>query len=124
MFWQTQFYKTSEPFLILSHNLSFIFNTLFVSGRALDRIDRNILNLLQTDGGLTNTQLAKQVHLSPSACNRRVQRLQADGIIEGRVALIRQELVGKPTNVFVEVSLDSQKNVMASHDDQVFHLPI
>ena len=73
----------------------------------LDRIDRNILNLLQTDGGLTNTQLAKQVHLSPSACNRRVQRLQADGIIEGRVALIRQELVGKPTNVFVEVSLDS-----------------
>ena len=74
----------------------------------LDKTDRNILNLLQTDGGLTNAQLAERVNLSPSACHRRVQRLEASGIIEGRVTLIRQELVGKPTNVFVEVSLNSQ----------------
>ena len=75
----------------------------------LDRTDRAILNLLQGDAGLTNAQLAERVSLSPSACHRRVQRLEASGVIEGRVTLIRQESVGKPTNVFVEVSLDSQR---------------
>ena len=74
----------------------------------LDSIDRNILNLLQTNGDLTNAQLAERVKLSPSACHRRVQRLEANGVIEGRVTLVRPELVGKHTTVFVEVSLDSQ----------------
>lgn len=75
---------------------------------ALDEIDRKILNLLQADGRMTNAELAGRVNLSPSACLRRVQILEQSGIIDGYVMLIRQEAVGKPTNVFVEITLNSQ----------------
>ena len=75
---------------------------------ALDRIDRRILNKLQRDGRMTNADLALAINLSPSACFRRVRRLEADGVIERYVALVNQKAVGRPTNVFVEVSLTSQ----------------
>lgn len=74
----------------------------------LDKTDRKILNLLQADGRITNAALAEKVNLSTSACLRRVQRLEESGIIEGYVMLIRQEAVGKPTSIFVEISLGSQ----------------
>ena len=75
----------------------------------LDRIDRQILALLQRDGRLTNAALAEQVHLSASACLRRVQRLERDGVIAGYVAVLDPGRVGRGTSVFVEVSLDSQR---------------
>lgn len=74
----------------------------------LDPTDRKILSLLQADGRMTNAQLADRVHLSQSACLRRVQRLQEQGIIAGYAMLLNQDRVGLPTNVFVEVSLYSQ----------------
>jgi Lrp/AsnC family transcriptional regulator, leucine-responsive regulatory protein len=75
----------------------------------LDRIDRLILTLLQKDGRLTNAALAEQVHLSASACLRRVQRLEREGVIAGYVAVLDPAAVGRATSVFVEVSLDSQR---------------
>jgi Lrp/AsnC family transcriptional regulator, leucine-responsive regulatory protein len=75
----------------------------------LDRIDRQILSLLQIDGRLTNAALAEQVHLSPSACLRRVQRLERDGVISGYVAVLDAQAVGRGTSVFVEISLNSQR---------------
>ncbi|MBU0960071.1 MAG: Lrp/AsnC family transcriptional regulator [Proteobacteria bacterium] len=78
---------------------------------ALDEIDRKILNLLQLDGRMTNAELAGRVNLSPSACLRRVQILEQSGIIDSYVMLIRQEAVGKPTNVFVEITLNSQSEL-------------
>jgi Lrp/AsnC family leucine-responsive transcriptional regulator len=75
----------------------------------LDRIDREILDLLQRDGRLTNAALAEQVHLSASACLRRVQRLERDGIIAGYAAVLDPAAVGRATSVFVEVSLNSQR---------------
>ncbi|MES9964360.1 MAG: Lrp/AsnC family transcriptional regulator [Candidatus Sedimenticola sp. 20ELBAFRAG] len=74
----------------------------------LNKTDRNILNLLQADCGMTNAELAERINLSPSACLRRVQRLEDSGIIEDRVMLVNQEKVGKPTNIFVEISLGMQ----------------
>jgi len=74
-----------------------------------DRIDRQILNLLQRDARLTNAALAEQVHLSASACLRRVQRLEREGVIAGYVALLDPVAVGRATSVFVEVSLNSQR---------------
>lgn len=74
----------------------------------LDNKDRSIINLLQENCRLTNAELAEQVHLSPSSCLRRVQRLEQSGIIEGCVMLVRQEKIGKPTNIFVEISLGTQ----------------
>jgi len=74
----------------------------------LDATDRNILNRLQADGRMTNAELADQVHLSPSACLRRVHRLEQQGVIAGYAMLVNPGALGLGTTVFVEVSLDGQ----------------
>ena len=74
----------------------------------LDTIDKSILNLLQSNGRISNSDLADQVGLSPSACLRRVRQLEETHIIEGYVMLVNSAAIGKPSNIFVEVSLASQ----------------
>ncbi|MFN4115944.1 MAG: Lrp/AsnC family transcriptional regulator [Inhella sp.] len=74
----------------------------------IDRIDREILRLLQQDGRLANAQLAEAVSLSPSACLRRLQRLENDGVIEGYAARLNGAAIGRPNTVFIEVTLNSQ----------------
>jgi len=74
----------------------------------LDRIDREILRLLQQDGRLANAQLADAVALSPSACLRRLQRLESSGVIEGYAARLDGAAIGRPNTVFIEVTLNSQ----------------
>lgn len=74
----------------------------------LDGVDRAILSLLQNDGRLANVDLADAVNLSPSACLRRVRRLEEEGFINQYVALIDPSQVGMGTNVFVEITLSSQ----------------
>lgn len=71
----------------------------------LDTTDRKILAHLQRDGRMSNADLAEKINLSPSACLRRVKRLEDDGFIDGYVMLVNQTAVGKPTNVFVEITL-------------------
>ena len=75
---------------------------------SLDKTDKKILGILQADGRVTNAELAKRVNLSASACLRRVQNLEATKVISGYVALLAQEAIGRPTNVFIEVTLKSQ----------------
>ena len=75
---------------------------------ALDATDRRILTALQRDGRMTNADLSGIVNLSPSACHRRVQRLEEDGFIAGYVALLDPRRLGKPTTVFVEITLQGQ----------------
>ena len=75
---------------------------------SLDRIDRAILRLLQDDGRLSNAQLAERVSLSPSACLRRLQRLEEGGVIQGYRANLNAEAIGRPTTVFIEVTLTNQ----------------
>ncbi len=74
----------------------------------VDATDRRILTVLQKDGRMTNADLSEQVNLSPSACHRRVQRLEEDGLIAGYVALLDARRMGKPTTVFVEITLQGQ----------------
>jgi len=74
----------------------------------LDTTDRKILNLLQAEGRMTNADLAERIHLSPSACLRRVRRLEDEGVIEGYAMLVDQAAIGRPANVFVEITIDSQ----------------
>lgn len=76
----------------------------------LDKLDRELLRLLQADGRLTNAELAQRIGLSPSACFRRLQRLEQAGVIAGYAALLDGEAIGRPTTVFIEVTLDSQGN--------------
>jgi len=74
----------------------------------LDATDRRILDILQTDSSLTNVELARRVHLSPSPCLARVKALEAAGVIRGYVALADPLKLGLNLNVFIQVSLEKQ----------------
>ena len=74
----------------------------------LDSLDERILVALQKEGRISNAELSERVHLSPSACHRRVQRLERDGYIRGYVALLDPRRIGRPTTVFVEITLSGQ----------------
>lgn len=73
------------------------------------RADKKILHLLQSDAKLGIGELAEQAHLAQSTCYRRVKRLESMGVIKGYVALVDQISVGYPDDVFVQITLDSQK---------------
>ena len=77
----------------------------------LDAIDRHILRALQGDGRLANVDLAARVHLSPSACLRRVRALEEAGVIERYTMLVNPEAVGIPGVVFAEIMLESQQQL-------------
>ena len=73
----------------------------------LDAIDRAILTVLQQEGKLSNVDLAARVHLSPSACLRRVKRLDDSGVIAQYVALVNPRAVGRHGVSFTIINLDS-----------------
>jgi len=75
---------------------------------SLDTTDRKILAVLQRKGRMSNAELSERVNLSPSACHRRVQRLEAEGYIRDYVALLDARKMGVPTTVFVEITLQGQ----------------
>ena len=74
----------------------------------IDAMDRRILAILQQDGRITNADLAARVNLSASACHRRVQRLEAEGVIRAYVALLDPRRLARRTTVFVEITLSGQ----------------
>ena len=78
----------------------------------LDAIDRGILNELQNDGRLSNVELANRVHLSPSACLRRVKQLEDSGVIAGYVALLNPKLVGQSGVSFTIINLATMSNAL------------
>ncbi|MBB2973586.1 Lrp/AsnC family transcriptional regulator [Mesorhizobium sp. RMAD-H1] len=69
----------------------------------LDELDRRILAELQRDGTLSVDALSERVHLSRNACWRRMKRLEEEGVITGRVALIDADRVGLGLSVFILV---------------------
>jgi Lrp/AsnC family leucine-responsive transcriptional regulator len=71
----------------------------------LDRTDLRLLAVLQTEGRITNAELAERVNLSPSACLRRLQRLEADQVITGYAAQVDPLAVGLGLQAFVRVQL-------------------
>ncbi len=74
----------------------------------LDRIDRDLLNALQADGRISNTELSQRLGLSQSGCLRRMQRLETAGIIEGYGARLNAAALGKAETVFIEITLTNQ----------------
>jgi Lrp/AsnC family transcriptional regulator len=71
--------------------------------RHLDAIDRKILTVLQEDASLSVAEIGDRVGLSSTPCWKRIQRLQSDGIITGRVVLVDQKKIGLGISVFVSV---------------------
>jgi Lrp/AsnC family leucine-responsive transcriptional regulator len=78
-----------------------------MAGRAreLDKIDQNILRVLQEEGRISFTELGERVGLSTTPCTERVRRLERDGVITGYHARLDPRLVGSGLLVFVEISL-------------------
>jgi Lrp/AsnC family leucine-responsive transcriptional regulator len=90
----------------------------------LDTVDRTLLTILQTDARITNAALAEHVHLSPSACLRRVRRLEEAGVITGYVAVLDRSMIGRGTSVFVEITLTSQhEDLLDEFEAQVAVVP-
>lgn len=69
----------------------------------VDEADLQILRLLQRDASLSIAEIADSVHLSQNACWRRIKRLENDGVIEKRVALLDAQRLGVGVTVFVSV---------------------
>ncbi len=90
----------------------------------LDATDRRILAVLQREGRISNADLSERVNLSPSACHRRVQRLESSGLIAKYVALLDRRRMGKPTTVFVEITLQGQSDeLLDAFEREVARVP-
>jgi Lrp/AsnC family transcriptional regulator len=72
----------------------------------MDIIDRKILVVLQNDASLSVAEIGHRVGLSSTPCWKRIQRLEADRVIEKRVALVDQQRVGLGVTVFVSIQTD------------------
>ena len=70
----------------------------------LDVTDLKIIAQLQADGGLSNVELARRVHLSPSPCLVRVKALEAAGVIQKYVALVDAATLGLGLNLFISIN--------------------
>ena len=85
-----------------------------------DALDLRILAELQRDSSLSNVELARRVHLSPSPCLARVRALEAAGVIRHYVALLDPAPLGLHLNVFISISLKSQsKEALARFEKRV-----
>jgi Lrp/AsnC family leucine-responsive transcriptional regulator len=76
------------------------------SAASLDALDRALLRELQADGRVSNVELAQRVHLSPSACLRRVKQLEDGGVIDRYVALVNPMAVGQPGTSYTIINLE------------------
>jgi len=71
--------------------------------KEIDRVDREILRLLSADASLSLAEIAAHVGLSPTPCWKRIRRMEQDGIIQRRVAILDADKIGLPVSVFVAV---------------------
>lgn len=71
--------------------------------RRIDTIDRKILGVLQEDASLSVAEIGERVGLSSTPCWKRIQRMESEGIITGKVALVDQNKIGLGLSVFVSI---------------------
>ena len=91
---------------------------------SLDRADRAIIRSLQDNARLTNVELAERVGLSPSACLRRVNLLEKNGIISGYNAEIDAARVGYDVVVLVQITLTGQSaSILRDFEEAVVRIP-
>ena len=76
----------------------------------MDRLDRKILRLLQEDATLAVADVAKKVGLSTTPCWRRIQKLEEEGVIKRRVAVLDPERINARVNVFVSIRTSSHSH--------------
>jgi hypothetical protein len=100
------------------HNM--LIKQLLAAPMKIDDTDLRILTELQHDSSLTNIELARRVHLSPSPCLTRVKALEASGVIGRYVALVNPKLLGLNLSVFISISLKEQsKSALAEFEQRI-----
>lgn len=87
----------------------------FLEASRMDAIDRKILAVLQENASLSVAEIGNRVGLSSTPCWKRIQRLEADGIILKRVALVDQDRIGLGVTVFVSVETDDHSQDWLDH---------
>ena len=90
----------------------------------LDRYDRQILEVLQQDGRISNQELADRISLSPSSCLRRVRTLEESGLITGYRALLDARKLGLSLMALIHISMDRHTPERFSHfETEVGQIP-
>ena len=90
----------------------------------MDAIDRKILALLQDDASLSVAEISNRVGLSSTPCGKRIQRLETDGVIQKRVALVDQDKLGLGITVFVSIETgDHSQGWLARFAETVGAMP-
>jgi Lrp/AsnC family transcriptional regulator len=90
----------------------------------LDKIDIEILSILQRDAGVAVAEIAKAVGLAQSPCWRRIQRLRRQGVIRSEVALIERRMLGLNLEVFVQVRfLREQPDALQKFEEAIQKAP-
>ncbi|KAA3639049.1 MAG: Lrp/AsnC family transcriptional regulator [Proteobacteria bacterium] len=84
----------------------------------MDKYDRKILKVLQSEGRISNKDLAQEVALSQAPCWRRVDALQKSGLIKGYTAIVDQEKVGLNITAFAQITLDNHHPETVQHFDR------
>jgi Lrp/AsnC family transcriptional regulator len=85
----------------------------------LDKIDQQILAVLQVDAGLSVAQVAESVGVSKSACWRRIQKLEQGNVILDRVTLLNQHALNLPLTVYVSVRTNQHNSRWAEQFNQL-----
>ena len=80
----------------------------------LDIVDRQMLEILQREGRISNAALAERLHLSPSPCLRRLRALEREGVISGYRAVLDRAKLGLGLTVFVELKVDGHSERTAA----------
>jgi Lrp/AsnC family transcriptional regulator len=81
----------------------------------MDAIDRKILAVVQEDASLSVAEIGQRVGLSSTPCWKRLQRLEADGVILRRVALVEPDKIGLGVTVFVSIETGDHSNEWLTH---------
>jgi Lrp/AsnC family transcriptional regulator len=87
----------------------------------MDAIDRKILAVVQQDASLSVAEVGQRVGLSSTPCWKRLQRLEADGVIAGRVALVDPDKIGLRVTVFVSIETDDHSERWLKNFAELVH---
>ena len=90
----------------------------------LDKTDRKILQLVQHDGSLSASEIAERVNLSQPPCWRRIKRLEEEGYIERRVAMLNRKKLGLTLVIYAEVKLTANgRQAVGEFEDLIRSFP-
>lgn len=90
----------------------------------LDATDTHILNLLQQDASLSVSEIAERVNLSQPPCWRRIKKLEEEGFIDRRVAMLNRKKLGLNVVVYAEVKLTANgRQAVGEFEDKIRSFP-